>query len=53
MISGVQEENGSGQKRLLEGSGSVQSKSRVQGTNLFYLFYYNIIKLALNKLFKL
>lgn len=44
MISGVQKENGSSQKRLLEGFGSVQSKSRVQGTNLFYLFYRIIIK---------
>lgn len=34
MISGVQEENGSGQKRLLEGPCSIQSESRVKGTHI-------------------
>lgn len=31
MISGVQEENRSGQKGLFEGLGSIQSESSVQG----------------------
>jgi len=31
MITGVQEENGSGQEGLLEGLGSIQSESCVEG----------------------
>jgi len=31
MITGVQEENGSRQERLLEGLGCIQSESRIEG----------------------
>lgn len=39
MISGVQEENGSGQKGLFESLGRIQSESRVKGMQYSYYYY--------------
>lgn len=45
MVSGVQEENGSGQERLFEGLGCIQSESRVKGmprNHMVFFFYYYV-----------